>query len=388
MTAKYPNKIACIGKQRGAASLIVSIVILAVITIVTIYTSKTIITEQKLANNDYRARQAFEAAEAGINAAIHYLSDDPDTDEDGNIDFIFDSDNDDVTDTNTATVGSNNLVQVSVSDESGDNSMTVLEVTSVGYSDDRSATRTILRVMSTLDPLPNTPDNPLTTRGGVVVTGSATISNPEGASTIWSGDDVDLGSNNSTATRVADVTDPGYPSCMDVSQSCGTVPSSNKVTVGLDVIEYDTNLSNLSANEFFQNFFGMPPSTFRESMATIDTTPANADTAAHLAVNEIVWIEGNTTFSSSLTVGCNTAVSGGNDCASAGGNTKPSILIVNGNATFNGNPHFYGLVFVTGSVTISGNTTVEGALVTGGALNNNTGGSLDVTYDGSMLQRV
>ena len=41
-------------QQRGAASLIVSLIILALITFVTIYTSKSVIQEQKIANNDYR----------------------------------------------------------------------------------------------------------------------------------------------------------------------------------------------------------------------------------------------------------------------------------------------------------------------------------------------
>ena len=64
--------------QKGAASLVMSMVILALITFVTIYTSRSILNEQKIANNDYRAKQAFGAAEAGIAEAISYLSEDPD----------------------------------------------------------------------------------------------------------------------------------------------------------------------------------------------------------------------------------------------------------------------------------------------------------------------
>jgi hypothetical protein len=371
-------------QQRGAASLIVSLIILALITMVTIYTSKSIITEQKIANNDYRAKQAFEAAEAGIGAAINYYSDDPDKNSDGVLDGVYDSDNDGVGDSANSIVSASNRVIVTATDLSGN--MTILRITSQGFSDDDTAMRTIVQDISTVNPLPNTPSNPFTTRGTVVVTGAATIHNPEGHSTIWSGGDVDLGANNSTATEVADVTDADYPGCMDVAMSCDVIQSSNKVTVGLDVIEHDSNLSNLSDSDFFENFFGMSPTNFRASMVTLDTTAANANTDVQLATNEIVWVEGDTEFSNNTTVGCKVVVTGNNMCASA--NTKPSIMIINGNATFGGTTQFYGIVYVTGTITITGNSTVYGALVGASSVTNNTGGSLDIWYNSDVLERV
>lgn len=371
-------------RQKGAASLIVSIVILALITFVTLYTSKTILTEQKISNNDYRSKQAFQAAEAGIGSAINYYSEDPDVDSDGNLDSVFDTDNDGVGDSSNSVVGASNRVIVTAQDLSGN--MTIIRVTSQGFSDDDSASRTIVQDISTVNPLPGLPSNPFTTRGTVVITGSATIHNPEGHSTIWSGGDVDLGANNSTATEVADVTDANYPSCMDTPMSCNVLQSSNRVTVGLDVIEHDSNLANLSSAEFFENFFGMSPTNFRDSMVSLDTTAANANTDVQLATNEIIWVEGDTVFSNNTTVGCKVVVTGNNVCADA--DTKPSIMIINGNATFGGTTQFYGIVYVTGSITISGNSTVYGALVGGSSVTNNTGGSLDIWYNSDVLNRT
>jgi hypothetical protein len=385
-------------QQRGAASLIVSLIILALITFVTIYTSKSIILEQKIANNDYRSKQAMEAAEAGIGLAINYYSEDPDADSDGVLDGLVDSDGDGAGDWNfdadgdgtneshSYVVGASNRVIVTATDLSPDNNMTILRLTSQGFSDDDTATRTIVQDISTVNPLPNSPSNPFTTRGTVVVTGSATIHNPEGHSTIWSGGDVDLGANNSTATEVADVTDADYPGCMDNSMDCNVIQSSNKVTVGLDVIEHDSNLANLADSDFFENFFGMSPTNFRASMVTKDTTAANANTDVQLATNEIIWVEGDTTFSNNTTVGCKAVVTGGNVCSDA--NTKPSIMIINGNATFGGTTQFYGIVYVTGSITISGNSTVYGALVGASSVTNNTGGSLDIWYNSDVLDRT
>jgi hypothetical protein len=220
------------------------------------------------------------------------------------------------------------------------------------------------------------------TRGSIIISGSATVHNPEGHSTIWSGDDIDLGSNNSTSTEVPDASDPDYPGCMDVPMSCDLVAASSRLMAGVDIIENDSSLGSLSPDEFFRNFFGISASTYRASMVTIDSTTATADTDVDLATNEVVWIEGDHEFGS-VTVGCTTSVSGNNVCPTA--NTRPSIVIVNGDASFQGTPQFYGLLFVTGSLTMSGNTTVYGAVVAAGNATSDTGGSLDVWFSSSVL---
>jgi len=383
------HRVNCPGfaKQNGAASLLISLVVLALITVVTLFASKSILTEQKIANNDVRAKQAFEAAEAGLSAAITYLSENPDRDGVGGIDPVFDTDADGVGDVNTTTIGTNNLVEVKIL--SPLNQFNSIRVRSKGYSDDRMATRSVFSVLSVVDPIPNVPSNPLTTRGTVTITGSATISNSEGYSTVWSGGDVDLGSNNATATEIADMADANYPGCMNISVNnpgaCGVVASSNKVMTGPDVVKYDANLGNLSQPRFFENFFGMQPGTYQSSMVSLDTTAALVNTSAQLSVNEIIWVEGNTTFSG-ITVGCTTVVNGNNVCPST--DTKPSIIIINGDATFNGNNKFYGVVFVMGAVNMTGSTTVTGALVAGGAINSNAGGSVDILYSSNLLDRV
>jgi hypothetical protein len=276
-------------------------------------------------------------------------------------------------------------VVVTTSDLSG-GAMLRIGIVAQGFSDDSSATRTVRRALASLDPLPRAPDNPLTTKGAVVITGSATVINPEGHSTIWSGGDVDLGSNNSTHTEVADPTDANYPGCMDTSLTCGTVSSSNKVTDGLDVVDHDANLAGLSADAFFENFFGMSLQAYRDSMVTLDTTAANADADVQLASNEVIWVEGDAAFDNNTTVGCGVPVMGAGVCASA--DQKPSIMIINGDATFDGTPHFYGLVFVTGTIAVSGNSTVYGALMSAGGLVNSAGGSLDVIFNSDLLQAL
>ena len=368
-------------RQKGMATMFISLVLLVLITLVSLFTSRTVSLEQKVFSNDYRSRQAFGHAEAGLAAALAYFDEDPDMDEDGVIDAVYDTDNDGVGDTNTAVVGTGS-VTVDTIDLSG-GAMTSFQVTATGLSDDASATRTVTQVLASLNPLPNAPGVPLITRNSVVINGSATVTNPEGHSTIWSGDDVDMGSNNSTATNVADFTDANYPTCMDTPLTCKTSSSSNKTSIGLDVIEHDSSLSNLPIEGFFENLFGMSPEAYRASRVSLETTAANAATDLALATNEVIWVEGDLTLQKGITVGCKTVVTGSNVCPV--GDQKPSIVIINGNATFNSSPHFYGLLYVTGSIDFSANSTFYGAVIAGGDIVNQGGGSLDIIYHSGLL---
>lgn len=376
-------------RQGGVVTLVISLMILMLSTFVVFNVSKAILMEQKISNNDARAKQAFEAAEAGMNVAISYLNNNADVDNNGCIDPFFDSNADGITDTFTASIGSGS-VRVNFQD---DNVFTAcvapsaaLGIFSRGWSDDRTATRLISQSVIKVNPLPNRPQNPLVVRGAVTVNGSATVTNPEGFSTIWSGDDVQLGSGAATETFVPDLTDPGYPACMNTAMTCVMVSTSLNLGLGVDVIENDSSLGDLTSNEFFVNFFGMSPTTYRDSMVTMDITDADD---ADLALNQVIWIQGNGSTPvdiGNITVGCTVAVNGGATCATA--NTRPSIVIVNGNVSFTGTPQFYGILYVTGNANMSGNTTVYGSAVIAGDASSTTGGSLDIIYNGSILDQT
>lgn len=377
--------------EHGFITLGVSLGILVLSTLVVLNVSNAIQLEQKISNNEVRAKQAFEAAEAGLSAALSVLEEDPDADNDGAVgsdgsssvtsaEYLFDVDANGTPETNTLTVGTGSVTVTATDTSSGE--LTTFLITSVGYSDDKSAMRTIRQRMVTINPLPNAPDNPFVTRGTVVITGSATVHNPEGQSTIWSGSEVDMGSNNATSTEVPDATAANYPACMDTPMTCSLVDASSRLLKGVDVIENDSSLGSLTGDDFFRNFFGTNADTYRASMVTVETNEDDFETDAHLATNEVIWVDGDASLGT-VTVGCTTAVTGNNVCPSA--NRKPSIVIVDGNLTFQGTPHFYGIVFVTGNVTISGNTTIHGAIVVAGTATSSTGGSLDVWYNSDVL---
>lgn len=365
--------------QHGAITLVVSLTILMLSTLVTINVTKAILMEQKISNNEARAKQAFEAAEAGMVAALAYLKNDPDVDQNTIIDPVFDTNADGTGDSNTATIGAGS---VTVTTDAPPGDLTSILISAQGFSDDRSANHTITQSMATINPLPNAPANPIISKSALTIGGSATVHNNEGHSTIWSGGDIDLGSNNSTKTEVPDIGAAGYPACMDVPLTCTLVTTSNKLGTGVDVIENDSSLGSLTSEEMFRSFFGTNSSVYRASQVTIDTVPSNAKRDADLATHEVIWVEGNTTFTG-MTVGCTTAVNGNNRCTTT--KTKPSIIIVNGDATFTGNSQFYGIVYITGKVSIVGNTTVYGAMVVAGDSESTMSGSLDIWFSSSVL---
>ena len=376
-------------RQTGAVTLVMSIVLLILTSMVAAYTGSAVIFERKVSANEYRSSQAFEAAESGLTEALAYMGSPggADKDKDGAVDPVFDTDGDGIGNVNTVAFADSSSVTVTIA-----GTFPNYEVQAVGVSDDGTATRTISTLGTTVDALPNAPDNPFTSRGQVVIGGSATVHNPEGNSTIWGGDDVDLGSNNATATNIANPDDAGYPSCMDSSMTCSTTRSSSKVATGLDVVENDASLANLSAEQMFLNFFGASMENYRESRVTLDVPAASAgnlasdsDPGINLATGEVIWVEGDASLSSSTTVGCEVKVTGSGTCAS--NNLDPSILIINGDLETKGTPNFYGVVFVTGSVDLGGNNSVHGAIIVAGDLISAGGGSLDVWYNSDVLQQ-
>ena len=346
-------------------------------------------------SNDFRARQAFENAETGLATAMQSVAKKTYWDDEDNILGVFDTNSDGSNDSMSTTLD-NGSVTVTIR-PIVINDLDAYIFNAVGVSDDGTATRSITANMQALDPLPFAPDNPLSTRGNLDINGSATVHNTEGHSTIWSGGDIDIGSNNSTATYIANPADAGYPSCMDTPGSCATVQTSNKETVGLDILEHDSDLMRLSPAEMFENFFGTSPEHYRETRTSVivsPDTPADAKecgantyvSCVEGATEQIIWYDvpaGTTLEINGGTVGCEASVTGGNVCAES--DEAPTILIIDGDVEFKGGPHFYGVVFIMGTATASGNVTIHGAVISGGDLNS-TSGSLDIHYNSRLLE--
>ena len=57
-------------RQQGAATIFITIVLLLAVGLIALYANRGAIMEQRLAANEIRAKQAFAAANAGLDAAL------------------------------------------------------------------------------------------------------------------------------------------------------------------------------------------------------------------------------------------------------------------------------------------------------------------------------
>lgn len=373
----YRNK--SLNRQRGVATLIMSLILLTTLTFVIFYTARGVVMEQKIATNDFRGRMAFEAAEKGIESAMAAIANEwtinATVDADGNIvttlvtdNVVFDVDDDGTVanNSNSDTLANGSTVTVTINGTISEE-QTRYDLTSVGVSDDATATQTINQTFVILPPIPNTPDAPLLSRSAIVIGGSATVTNPEGHSTIWSGGDVNVGSNAATSTAIADPTDSNYPDCLGGSVRCGTTPSSSTDVLGLDIIGNDSSLSNLSDEEFFYNFLGDYPDNFKDSRT--DEITSNLPDFDATAEGLVIWQEGNISMAAGNTFGSM---------------TEPALIIIDGDLEIAGNNFFYGMVFITGEIKGTGNLTVVGSAVVNGV--GTSGGSVDVEFNSQVLK--
>ncbi len=380
-------------QQRGAATLLVSLVLLIAVTLAVFATARSTFMEQRISANDLRSKAAFEAAQAGLDDAMAYFNSSGGIDKDGN----------DVADTFTATAltdaGGRVVGQYQVAfcdrdqnpasidcDDIGATCTTPPDlrrtlIVSCGWSDDGVAHRRMITVAQRSPAVANPPSNPLSSRGGVDVGGSATVTNYYNNLTIWTGRDLtSIGNAGKTFIRNPDVptpsaeTEPPGP-----PTNCGTsanyICTTDMNTLGPDVIANDTSISGLTSDQYFANYFAYTPDDYRDAKVTleVDGSTSNDTGTGSLdeVVGEVIWVEG--------------IESGGSKTATLTGGTEigsrdnPVILILNGDMAGSGNVTIYGLVYVLGDASVAGNVTIYGSAVVDGVVGGT--GSFDVIYD-------
>lgn len=369
-------------RQEGAATLLVSLILLIAVTLIVIVTSRSAVMEQRISANEVRAKSAFEAAQAGLEFGISYMN------SSGGIDKNQDGVADQPTLNRIDLLADDGRVvgqyQVAFCDQlTQDNQLSCdaiygcpaptnlrqALVFSCGWSDDGTAVRTVLQTVIRGPAMPTPITNPMTSRGAINVSGAADVTNYYNNLTIWTGNTLtSIGATGKTAIR-----DPSIPVPADTvvapspPTNCNNpypyVCTTDSSKTGPDVVQSDTSLSSLTTEQFFQNYFGVTPSEYRASHPTMDITPADMNTLNN-ATNEIIWVEGDATMPANMTVGTR---------------ENPVIMIVNGNFSAQANTVVNGIVFVIGNSSAEGNFTVNGGMAIDGTVSGN--GTFRVIYD-------
>lgn len=404
-------KPASVTAQRGAATLFVTIVLLLAVGLITLYTNRSAIMEQRLSANEVRAKQALEAANAGIEHALAYLR------EGGQ---GYDHNGDGVADTITSysltsTTGTNPrpsyyqavycssaaftppvcpALHTGALACAGAGPTTTLELVAIscGWSDDDASVQRVIQVMQAGPALAGPISTPVVTRGTAnLLTGGASILNYFNDLTVWSGGSL-LGQSNTGKTFIRDISTNATANLTDPYRTIGTSPaclnppagyqcSTQGSTIGHDTVGGDTNLSSLSPAGYFQYFFGSTLAGYRDTTAgyVVDlsntlTAPDSTSISSINAMNDrTIWVEGVPGTPVSLPGNIGTA-------------DKPVILIINGDLDLGSNIEINGLVYVQGNITGNGSPTIYGALI--GAGNANVTGNLKVVFDPKVLGKA
>jgi len=354
-----------LNRQGGAATLLTALVLLIGITLVTMTTSKTVLVETQMAADNYRTAQAVAAANYAMDYGVNYFNN-------GGFDQVNNgtgaAGSDGVVDaitvpnlasadglqTTTATLTFNNATTT----RCAPTSVTMKNglITATGFSDDGLASRTITQCVVPLGILRNDgPKQPLVAQGNVALTGNAKIINRYTNTTIWSGDDVSIGSSSSMATYIKNPT----AGSLTQAQLLSTDETSNTQLVsnrnlgnGLDIIDKDPSLGTLVGLDFFKNFFNADSraelKAKAEAIGQSYTAMSNAITTP--VKTGLIWVEGNQTMN------------GG----TIGSLTDPAIVVVNGDLTLGGGATIYGVLYVAGKYTIHGTPQVIGCNVVEG----------------------
>lgn len=364
---------------KGAITIIMALVMLALALASTIYTAKSKFLDIRIASAEIRKNQAIFSAETGLERAIAQLDVEPDfIPEPGYSTSIVDTIDSSIFDV-TLTVM--RYASAPVADTplatfgGGTGNDRFILLSSIGYSDDKTAVRTIEQKVW-VHPLANgSPASAITVSGGMGIGGAFTVgASPNGGGlgvplSVWS--DAPIGLTGDGASCGLEEFDSG---------DCSTYSYSDKNNTGADVFQDSlVSAGGTFPDDVFEYTFGYPTSDYQ---AYKDQAEEWVSDCAGLGAASIglIWVTGDCTINAGVIVG------------SA---TTPVILVIeNSDLQMNGGALIYGIVFsftspagTEGSVSMLGGATIRGAFISDHAIDI-SGGTFDTRYDQDVLSII
>ena len=407
-------------RQRGAAALAVSMVLLFAMTLVAFFANRGILFEQKSSANQMRSTRAFEAAEAGLEWAAAMLNDsrlistscvatvgEPASFRDKyvpggsptNLNPVANSrPGCRIAPNGTLTCGCPAIGSTAAVFNATDPNFTVeftdvpsdpeaVIVTSFGCVNQNAACTAAnnaagdanarVTVMLKLRPvLRAAPAAALTTGGWAQVCGSFNITNTTAAANgylVNSGGQTQIGNG----TYLSGTMPPGAPNCGGGGgQTLGTTPGT---PIASAIVANDTSLSSISGSSdtMFAAFFG---TTLAQYIAAPTTYTVTGGSAVNRATNLLAaynlgwrsfWVDGDIQFSGNATLGST---------------TEPVTLVSTSNMSFNGDYDIYGIIYsdsANWNDLGTGTSNIYGAVITRVNYHNNGNGT--IVYDPLVL---
>ncbi len=342
-------------KQLGAATLVMSLILIMVSTIIILFAANYGVMQSKSIANLNRNYQAYEAAQAGMEYAINYLNKNSATilaNPSGGYIQAFSNSN-----TTNVVLGNNSSYSFTYTNPVANNYQ-LIKITSTGTSNDSSATRTVTQLVQFGSGLAKIPSRPLITLNSISLGSGSTIQNLSNNNTIATSSSVSL---NGTASTVLS---------SGVSSSSGNIKS--------DISQSDATLNSTSPNDLFSSYFGTNTSLAQSVANTVINNSSSAFYHDRLdeKTGQFIWI--NQTGGLAILNGDTTV----------GNSSNPVLLVVNGNNLFFGNVTIYGFLFVMGNniVALGSNIQINGGFMTTGTISGS--GALQINYSPTILNNL
>jgi len=343
-------------KHQGISLLVLVITLLLVSTLLILLAAQYSVLQQKISSNLYRNQQAFEAAQAGIEAATPYFQDNSSAITAGASGGYLTP----YINSSTRNVALANGSKYSfVYSNPVANNFQLITITSTGKNADGTSIRTLTQQIQMYGSSISTPTVTSTAQGSISLANRSSINNS------FTNLNIDAGTTVSLAGRSQTTTSSGI--------------SSNSSKTGSDITQNNTSLSGMSSSDFFMSIFGTSETTVQNAANYTYNYMVNHtyNTELNGVTGSIIWINqngGTATINSTTTVGSL---------------VKPVVLIVNGNLSLSNTATIYGLVFIlapSSTVIIGGSAIINGAIITTGNLSFQSSGTLN--YNSSVLSAL
>jgi len=355
-------------KIKGFSTLMMTLVVLLSVSLLAFMSASSVVTHQSVITSEHQTQQSFNAAQAGLNYGIIYLT--------KNYSTIVDNE------TITGMLSNGSSYSVKFVFDSGKEQ---IQMESTGSSADNLVQTNIKQIVRYIGGLTATPPvQPLVVRGSVELDGNTTIENNETGSNVLAGGTISL--EGSASTYLSGVL------------------TSNAFITGSDISSGDASLSAMDNSELATTYLGqsiadvqsLASVNFTESADYNYATDLDGLSGETISINQI---GGEASISGSVTVGTepnpvNIVVDGDLEIKGTG----PSDVAINGNVIvtgdlkLTGNVTINGLVLVLGSggVTLTGNAMVNGGVISGGDATTESSltGSSVVKYNSSILENT
>lgn len=356
--------------QRGAATLVTSLILLLGITLVAFSSARVGVVEQRIAANDYRAKQALHAAQGALERAVYSsnvtapaLS--PTTTR-GTLSGV--------TTTTAPCTTAGLCYEYAYESAVSPSSSALLKITATGWSDDGSARKTVLQSIKLYSPLSSIPDKPVQSGGNYSSdSNSVSITNPEGGVVIAAQGSVDTGGKT---VAYIETTNPDGTKTTTAATTANGGLAPTTTTAGVTGVVSDA----AEGDVFFQSIFGTSKAEIQSlSLPVSCSGQCNSSLVNNNVVqsgntisdygtpkSSFIWVTGNTTINADTVIGSP---------------TKPVVLVVDGSLTINGGATIHGFVYSTGSTTntsLAGTIKIVGSVVSEGNLS--AAGNMTIRY--------